>query len=45
MRELLMPNELQVIKQERINHTTPKGANQNFLFTMAATSSDSNGKI
>jgi SAM-dependent methyltransferase len=45
MRELLMRNELLVIKQERINHTTPKGANQNFLFTLAAISPDSNGKI
>ena len=45
MRELLVRKGLQVIKQERINHTTPKGAIQNFLFTLAASATQSNGKV
>jgi SAM-dependent methyltransferase len=45
MCELLSRSGLQVIKQERINHTTPKGATQNFLFTLAALDPQSNGKV
>jgi hypothetical protein len=37
MRQLLVQNGLHVVKKERINHTTPKGVIQNFLFTLATT--------
>jgi SAM-dependent methyltransferase len=45
MRELLTQSGLKVIKQERINHTTPKGAHQNFLFTLANSAPQLNGQV